>query len=84
MPITGTRGKDFLKDAIYEWFHIGSVGAEWDLSSRGQPVSFGLGYALVFKYYTDYENSGDFSPMDSAGYENEIRHLVSFAVRIFP
>ncbi len=76
--------KDFLKDAVYEWFHIGTVGADWDLTSRGQPVSFGLTYSLVFKYYTDYANTGDFKPLDQGIYKNEFRHLVTFAARLFP
>ncbi len=79
-----TGRKNFLKDDIYEWFHIFSLGGTWDLTSQGSPVAFGAGYSYVFKYFTDYESNGGFKPMNSAGYENEHRHIVTLSLTIFP
>ena len=76
--------KDFLKDGVYEWYHILGIGGEWDLTSKGQPVAFGADYCYVFKYYTDYESNGDFSPINSGAYENEHRHIVSLYAKIYP
>jgi len=76
--------KNFLKDGVYEWFHIFSLGGTLDLSRWDQPVSFGLKYSYVYKYFSDYENNGNYSPVNSGIYENEHRHLVSFSVRLFP
>jgi len=76
--------KDFLKDGTYQWFHIGTLGGEWDLSSKGQPVSIGLSYSYVFSYYTDYKSNGDFTAIDTVNYENDTRHLMSLSVKIFP
>ncbi|MDC7241037.1 MAG: hypothetical protein PQJ50_11825 [Spirochaetales bacterium] len=76
--------KNFLKDGIYEWFHVLSIGGTWDLTSKGTPVAFGAGYSYVFHYYTDYESNGGFKPMNSSGYENEHRHIVTLSVSIFP
>ena len=76
--------KDFLKDAVYEWYHIFNVGAYWDLTSKGQPLAFGADYCYVFKYFTDYEANGDFSPINAGAYENEHRNIVTLYVQIFP
>jgi hypothetical protein len=71
--------KDFLKDGIYEWFHVFSLGGTWDLSSSGTPIAFGANYDYVLKYYTDYEGNGSFT-----GYDYGNNHLLSLTMTIYP
>ncbi|QEN08638.1 hypothetical protein EXM22_11815 [Oceanispirochaeta crateris] len=79
-----TGSKSFLKDAIYEWYHILSMGASWDLSSMGTPISFGVDYTYVFKFYTDYQSTGNFQAVNTGDLLNESRHLLSLYMKIFP
>ncbi|MDC7235681.1 MAG: hypothetical protein PQJ58_20830 [Spirochaetales bacterium] len=76
--------KDFLKDAVYEWFHVFTLGGSWDLSSRGTPIAFGANYDFVFKYFSDYQSSGNFKPINSGAYKNQFDHLVSLTMTIYP
>lgn len=76
--------KNFLKDAVYEWFHIFSLGGSWDLSSRGTPIEFGLNYDYVLKYYTDYEDTANFKPINSGVFSNENNHLVTLSLTVYP
>ena len=76
--------KDFLKDAVYEWFHIFSLGGSWDLTSSGTPIAFGANYDYVLKYYSDYKNTGNFKAVDSGSFLNENNHLLSLTMTIYP
>jgi len=76
--------KDFLKDGVYEWFHIITLGGTLDMRIWNEPVQMGLSYSFVSKYYTDYTSNGNFKPLDSAAFPNTFRNIVSFTIGVSP
>jgi len=76
--------KDFLKDGIYEWFHILTLGGALDMRIWDEPVQFALEYSFVFLYYTDYSTNSNMKPLDSGIFENQYRNLVSLSFRVSP
>lgn len=76
--------KDFLKDGIYEWFHIFSLGGTLDMRIWNEPVQFGLNYSFVYLYYTDYSTNGHFKPLDNAAFPNTIRNIITISVSVSP
>ena len=46
--------KHFLKDGVYEWFHILSIGARFNAMMFDVPIAIGAEYSFDYKYHTDY------------------------------
>ncbi len=76
--------KYFLQDGIYEWFHIITMGATLDTRRWNESVQFGLDYSIVFLYYTDYATTGNYKPVNSGSYTNEVRNIITVSASISP
>jgi len=76
--------KDFLKDGVYEWFHILSLGGTLDMRIWNEPVQLGLDYSFVYLYYTDYSTNGHFKPLDTSVFPNTIRNIITFTIGVSP
>lgn len=76
--------KDFLRDGIYEWFHIISLGGTLDTRLWNEPVQFGLQYSFVTLYYTDFKERGHFRPINSSSYPNTFRNIVTISIGVSP
>ncbi len=76
--------KYFLKDGVYEWYHIVSMGATLDTRRWNESVQFGLDYSLVFLYYTNYASNGHYKPLNTGAFTNQVRNIVTFSASISP
>jgi hypothetical protein len=73
--------KNFLKDGIYEWFHVLSLGGQLDLRNWNFPAQVGLSYSLVYEYDTDFSTNGNYNPLNGS---SVFRHLVGITSSIWP
>ncbi|RKX94762.1 MAG: hypothetical protein DRZ90_11350, partial [Spirochaetes bacterium] len=73
--------KDFLKDGIYEWFHIISLGGKLDLRDWDFPAQIGFSYSFVYEYDTDYQINGNYNALNGS---TTFRHLVGITFKIWP
>ena len=73
--------KDFLKDGVYEWFHVFSIGGTLSLKGFKIPVGIGLTYSLVYEFDSDYKTHANFSPTNDS---IEFRHLLGFSLKLYP
>ena len=77
---SGAPLKDFLKDGIYEWTHIFSLGGTLTIRNSFIPISIGLKYSFVYEFKSDYKSQSDFSPINDS---QEYRHLIALTIRLF-
>ena len=80
----GGSKKNFLKDGVYEWFHIFSAGGRLDMRIWNEPVQIGLDYSFVYLYYTDYSVNKHFRALDSSYFPNTFRNIVTFTIGVSP
>ncbi len=73
--------KDFLKDGIYEWFHIISLGGKLDLRNWNFPAQIGFSYSFIYEYDTDYQTDGNYNALNGS---TTFRHLVGITFKIWP
>ena len=75
--------KDFLKDGLYEWYHVFAISSDMDLTLITRlPMILNLKYALVYQYHTDYSSNNNYDPVDDS-FDN-VRHIFSLNLQIFP
>lgn len=78
------KKKNFLRDGIYEWFHIVNLGGTLDTRIWNEPVQFGLQYSFVALYYTDFKERGSFRPINSSSYPNTFRNILTISIGVSP
>lgn len=72
--------KNFLKDGTYEWFHIFSLGASFDMRNLFAPIRISLQYNLVYKYDSDYTSKNNFTAVSGS---ETFRHLFGINVKVW-
>lgn len=78
------KKKFFLKDGVYEWYHIATISGVLDTGIWNEPVQFGLSYSFVALYYSDFSSNGNYKPLNNAQYPNTFRNIVTFSVSVSP
>lgn len=84
-----TLPKAFLRDGNYEWYHIGTLSGQYDMSvTKSIPLAISLSYSLSYQFMNDYAGNrlSDAQVKNTLqpNFETGFKQFLTLGVTVYP